>query len=86
MNARVEGSKVAISYYSQIVTLILCINITGQTRRYSSIQFWCLFQVHKPILMLQDNDKAGVSLHNGLWAPLFALGAGTSMYVNKKIV
>ncbi|CAI7995235.1 Mannan endo-1,4-beta-mannosidase A, partial [Geodia barretti] len=27
----------------------------------------------------EDNDKAGVSLHNGLWAPLFALGAGTSM-------
>jgi hypothetical protein len=27
----------------------------------------------------ENNDKAGVSLHNGLWAPLFALGAGTSM-------
>ena len=27
----------------------------------------------------QTKDKAGVSLHNGLWAPLFGLGAGTSM-------
>lgn len=29
--------------------------------------------------LTQSQDKAGVSLHNGVWAPLFSLGAGTCM-------
>lgn len=28
---------------------------------------------------VQSQDAIGVSLHNGLWAPLFSLGAGTCM-------
>ena len=31
------------------------------------------------ILGQQDDDPLGVSLHNGLWAPLFSLGAGSCM-------
>jgi hypothetical protein len=27
----------------------------------------------------EDKDKAGVSLHNGIWAPLFVMSAGTCM-------
>ena len=30
-------------------------------------------------ILAQNNDKAGVSLHNGVWAPLFVMGAGTCM-------
>lgn len=29
---------------------------------------------------VQSQDAIGVSLHNGLWAPLFSLGAGTCMW------
>ena len=30
-------------------------------------------------ISIQDSDKEGVSLHNGVWAPLFLMGAGTCM-------
>ena len=31
------------------------------------------------IISTQTEDKAGVSLHNGVWAPLFSMAAGTCM-------
>ena len=40
-------------------------------------QLWFLSALNT----LQNDDKTGVSLHNGLWAPLFVIGAGTCMYV-----
>ena len=81
MQEYIEGSKVSYSSHLRHSYHVSTINITGQTVQFS---FGVCFKYTN--LLLQDNDKAGVSLHNGLWAPVFALGAGTSMYVTIKLL
>ena len=37
------------------------------------------FIILKLTFNVQSQDKNGVSLHNGVWAPLFSMAAGTCM-------
>ena len=81
LNLELEMRYIYVHNMQPCMCILPCVYMYMNARHISDVIFYlrCLHCCSTVCSVSQNNDKAGVSLHNGMWAPLFLRGAGTCM-------